>query len=180
MEINEIIKKFNLLKKANNENYVTISELAKELKIYKTELMEFIEKNEELFSTNYIKNNRKNLGLCIFDIYEYKYLNPNTVEFALYNKQQYANTIYVTPIVDYGYIKGYEIIEDIKENSKHREHIWRNTKEKINELKKLGIISNKEFIFGSMFDSYNKNIENVLCDNWEDKLKEIKWKFVKC
>ena len=49
MDIQEIKRRFDLLKMANNERYCLLSELAKELKVRKTDLMQFVIDNPKLF-----------------------------------------------------------------------------------------------------------------------------------
>lgn len=81
MDIKEIKRRFDLLCKANNEGYTLLSELAKELKVSKTDLMQLIEDNSKLFKTgSLVRNegrvNRKNLGLVVTDVY----LSPEETE----------------------------------------------------------------------------------------------------
>ena len=52
MDIAEIKRRVDLLKMANNKKYCLIPELAKELKVSKTDLMQFILDNPKLFHTD--------------------------------------------------------------------------------------------------------------------------------
>lgn len=52
MDIAEIKRRVDLLKMANNKKYCLIPELAKELKVSRTDLMQFILDNPKLFHTD--------------------------------------------------------------------------------------------------------------------------------
>ena len=52
MDIQEIKRRVDLLKMANNKKYCLVPELAKELKVSKTDLMQFILDNPKLFHTD--------------------------------------------------------------------------------------------------------------------------------
>lgn len=61
MDISEIKRKFELLKMANASNYCLVSELAKELKVSKTDLMQFVLDNYKLFHVEDIYSYKKKL-----------------------------------------------------------------------------------------------------------------------
>jgi hypothetical protein len=69
MDIQEIKRRFELLKMANNERYCLLSELAKELKVRKTDLMQFVIDNPKLFRKGSVEKKGKNMGACLFDGY---------------------------------------------------------------------------------------------------------------
>lgn len=80
MDITEIKKRVDLLKMVNNMTYCLVSELAKELKVRKTDLMQFILDNPKLFYAENIwlykeaphsknQTGHKNLGVCIKEVY---------------------------------------------------------------------------------------------------------------
>lgn len=52
MDIAEIKRRFDLIKIVNNKKYCLVTELAKELKVSITDLMQFILNNPKLFYTN--------------------------------------------------------------------------------------------------------------------------------
>ena len=82
MDIAEIKRRVDLLKMANNKKYCLIPELAKELKVSKTDLMQFILDNPKLFHTDnqwtykvMLRSQKvapnKNLGLGIEEVIFY-------------------------------------------------------------------------------------------------------------
>lgn len=176
LNIELIYKKFNLLLKANCSDFASISELSKELKVLKTELMEFIECNEKLFNVFPFPN--KKLGLCVKNVYLTPADNPKTDEWLEHMMQSYKTCIEVSPIDNYGTVAGYAIFEDFENTCVNKEHLWRNTKSKIEYLKSQQIIKDSIIIMGSGYSSYIQNVENVLIeDNWREKLKNLGWTF---
>lgn len=172
--IDSVYKKFNLLIKANCSDYASIAELSKELKVLKTELMEFIENNEKLFNT--IQN--KKLGLCIKNVYLNIDDNPNTEEWLDKMKHKYEKHIIVTDIDNCGSHAGYAIIEDKENLCQNKEYLWRNTKSKIYYLYDQHLIMNMPVVLGSGYSSYAMNIDNVIiCGDWQKKLKDLGWTF---
>lgn len=181
MEIKEIKRRFDLLSKVNNESYCLVSELAKELKVSKTDLMQFIEDNRNLFSLATLEKRmrngvRKNVGTAISKVYLNEDENPKTDEWLKKQIEQYKNYIYVSEIDYYGSIQGYYVDVD-NENCKNRENLWRNTKEKIDKLIEQGIVSKYTFCVGGYSDCYNRFCEFALLGDWENMLFENGWKF---
>lgn len=176
MDIKEIKRRFDLLCKANNEGYTLLSELAKELKVSKTDLMQLIEDNSKLLKTgSLVRNegrvNRKNLGLVVTDVYLSPEENDTTKEWLdrqIKEKQKY---IHISEADDYGMIVGYYIEKDRDNLSKHNEHIWRNTQEKINRLTELGIIEKRSFFLCGFSHDY----EFALTGEWMKALEENGW-----
>lgn len=180
MYINEIKRRFDLLKKVNNESYCLVSELAKELKVSKTDLMQFIENNPKLFSVATMekrasKGVTRNLGLAVKAVYLNPCDNPITEEWLKKQIKEKANYIYISEIDYYGSIQGYYIEKDVKGNN--REHLWRNTQEKLNKLVEQGIVGKYTFCVGGIGDCYNRFCEYALLGDWENKLIENGWKF---
>ena len=84
MDISEIKRIVELLQKVNCERFVLISEVAKEIGLKKTVLMQYIEDNPKLFKlgelaerTKYTKSTR---GLGIIAVYLSADENPDTEE----------------------------------------------------------------------------------------------------
>lgn len=172
--IDSVYKKFKLLIKANCSDYASIAELSKELKVLKTELMEFIENNEKLFNT--IQN--KKLGLCVKNVYLTPADNPKTEEWLDKMKHQYEKHIIVTDIDNYGSHTGYAIIEDKENTYRNKEYLWRNTKSKIEYLKSQQIIKDSIIIMGSGYSGCAMNMDNVIiCGDWQKKLTDLGWTF---
>lgn len=179
MEIKEIKRRFDLLKKVNNKNYCLISELAKELKVSKTDLMQFMEDNAKLF-TLYVDNNcfkkkSKNMGLSIQNVYLKPIDNPSTDEWLEKQIEDCKDYIHIDEIDYYGSIQGYYIEKDTK--GTNREHLWRNTQEKIDKLVEQGIVSKYTFCVGGIGDCYNHTCEYALLGDWKEKLIANGWRF---
>lgn len=179
MKITEIKRRFDLLTKANNENYCLLSELAKELSIKKTDLMQFIEDNYKLFSICAMErkmNNGKfkNLGVAIQNVYLHVDENPITDEWLKKHLEEYKDYIYIEEISNYGEILGYYVKED--KDGKLRENLWRNTKEKIEKLRKQGIIGERTFYIGGYNDSYKRIYDTTLLQGWRNHLKDEGWR----
>lgn len=182
MEIKEIKRRFELLKKVNNENYCLVAELAKELKTSKTDLMQFIEDNDKLFSLGIIEKNisnkkTKSLGLGIRGVYINPDENPATDEWLAKKIEENKNYIYISEISYYDRIEGYFISMDSEISSNNREHLWRNTQEKVKKLLEQGIVGKHTFCIGSMSDCYHHTFDYALLRDWEEKLKANGWVF---
>lgn len=181
MEIKEIKRRFDLLRKVNNENYCLVAELSKELKVSKTDLMQFIEDNNNLFLLGTLEKRmrngaRKNVGTALQEVYLNADENPKTDEWLKKQIEQYKNYIYISEIDYYGSIQGYYVGVD-NENCKNRENIWRNTQEKIGKLIEQGIVCKHTFCVGGIGDCYSRFCPYALLGDWENKLFENGWKF---
>ena len=104
MDIAEIKRRVDLLKMANNKKYCLIPELAKELKVSKTDLMQFILDNPKLFHTDnqwtykvMLRSQKvapnKNLGLGIEEVYILPEDNFRTEEWLQKQKVEKARYI---------------------------------------------------------------------------------------
>ena len=92
MDIQEIKRRFELLKMANYERYCLLSELAKELKVRKTDLMQFVIDNPKLFRKGSVEKKGKNMGACLFDGYpEYTMCKCDTIDEARIKCKEHNN-----------------------------------------------------------------------------------------
>lgn len=131
MKINVVKQTVELLKKSNVSNYVTLVELAKELKTTKTKVMQFLEDNEKYFIlshrwqpkskvVNTIFNGRKykdtiqvrgkDLGMCIeeaFNKIDENYMNIEWVNRMKIEKEKY---LYIREADNYGILKDTTLI----------------------------------------------------------------------
>ena len=107
MDIAEIKRRVDLLKMANNKKYCLIPELAKELKVSKTDLMQFILDNPKLFHTDnqwtykvMLRSQKvapnKNLGLGIEEVYILPEDNFRTEEWLQKQKVEKARYIHIS------------------------------------------------------------------------------------
>jgi hypothetical protein len=199
MDIAEIKRRVDLLKMANNSKYCLIPELAKELKVSKTDLMQFILDNPKLFhtdnqwsykdkavyrtmlgvkfkDTDRIKG--KNLGLGIEQVYlspEYNFRTEEWLQKQIVDKAKY---IHISEFDYYG-VQGYFVKIDKESNSKYREHLWRNTESKVKEVKSFGVLHMDTFYSGGFGDSSAHPVDYAISTNGLETLKEAGWTYNK-
>ena len=158
MDIAEIKRRVDLLKMANNKKYCLIPELAKELKVSKTDLMQFILDNPKLFHTDnqwtykvMLRSQKvapnKNLGLGIEEVYILPEDNFRTEEWLQKQKVEKARYIHISEFDYYG-VQGYYVSIDKEGDSKYREWLWRNTISKVKEIQSLGVLHKDTFYTG--------------------------------
>lgn len=197
MDIAEIKKRVDLLKMANNQKYCLIPELAKELKVSKTDLMQFVLDNPKLFhtdnqwsykdkvvyrtisgvrfkDTDIVKN--KSLGLGIEQVYLLPEDNFRTEEWLQLQVASKAKYIYISEFDYYG-VQGYYIKIDKDCDSKYREHLWRNTKSKVKEIQSLGVTHKNTFYTGGFGDSSAHPVDYAITPDGLGKLKQTGWTF---
>ena len=155
MEISEIKKIVELIKKVNCENLALISEVAKEMGVKKTALMQFIEDNPKLFKlgekTKRTKNTQTTLGLGIMTAYLSADENPDTEEWMEKKKKEWDKKIHVGEQTYYGCHEYWLIPED---DVTSKEGKYRNTPEKIKFLEENGVIKKVSGGYGGFSDYY--------------------------
>lgn len=195
--IEEIKKRFELLKAATLQDTILIADLAKELKERITEVMSFVMDNPKLFVTKEvwtyksksytdpycgkvtrtIKDKLKGLGIS--NVYLSPEDNPFIEEGALKKQIDFEKTIWISYWDNYGTREGmYVNVDNLDENDKFRKHLWRNTVEKINNLKEIGILYKTQFFIGGWGDCTTHNIETAINSDGINKLKELGWKVI--
>lgn len=172
--INEIQRIVNLIQKVECQSYSLITDTAKELGIKKTTLMQYVEDNPKLFRLVEVKKPKG--GLAISRVYTEAKQNPETEEWLEVKKEEWGNRIKVFEMTYYGYHEFYYLaVDDPK--STLREHLWRNTPEKIQTLIDAGVIKTKKSGYGGLSDYYNW--EGLLLDkDAEVAIKELGWELV--
>lgn len=180
MDIKEIKKRFELLKKIDGGTFVQASDLAKELKVSKTDLMMFIEDNPKLFDAEY-KYSPKNvlLGLCINTVYTSPEENVYCEEGIERMRMEYAKYIYIREFNNYGRIEGYYIEIDEPRERNNNVHLWRNTKEKLDELKKMFVVQRGVFYQGGWGDCSKCPKDYVITEKGLATLEANGWTFNK-
>lgn len=139
MNIKEIGRVVYLLQKANNQCYAYVSEIAKEMKVKKTDLTEFILNNPKLFV---VVNDKKGMG--VKECYESESSNPYNPEYLERQKREWARKLYVCQWDCYGQKEDYYLTVDANHYSyndkKYSDMVdkWRNTNDKIKEVEKSG------------------------------------------
>lgn len=155
MEISEIKRIAELLQKVNCERIALISEVAKEMGVKKTVLMQFIEDNPKLFKlgekVKRTKNTQTTLGLGIMTAYLSADENPDTEEWMEKMRKAWKNKIHVGEQTYYGQHEYFCIPE---ENVNNKEGKYRNTPEKIKFLEEKGIIKKVKGGYGGLSDYY--------------------------
>lgn len=187
MDIAEIKRRVDLLKMANNQKYCLIPELAKELKVSKTDLMQFVLDNPKLFhsdnqwtykvmprSQKVVHN--KNLGLGIEQVYLSPEDNFRTEEWLQAQIISKAKYIHISEFDYYG-VQGYYIKIDKDGDSKYREWLWRNTESKVKEIQSLGVLHKKTFYTGGFGDSSAHPVDYAISPDGLEKLKQAGWIF---
>ena len=197
MDIAEIKRRVDLLKMANNHKYCLIPELAKELKVSKTDLMQFVLDNPKLFhadnqwsyknkvvyrrisgvkfkDTDTVKN--KSLGLGIEQVYLLPDDNFRTEEWLQAQITSKVKYIHISEFDYYG-VQGYYIKIDKDGDSKYREWLWRNTESKVKEIQTLGVLHKATFYTGGIGDSAAHPVDYAISLDGFEKLKQAGWIF---
>lgn len=156
MEISEIKRIVELLKKVNCARIALISEVAKEMGVRKTALMQFIEDNPKLFKiiehqSRSAKGWVKTVGLAIQEVYLIPEDNPDTEEWMEKMRKAWDKKIHVGEQTYYGYHEYFCIQED---DVASKEGKYRNTPEKIKFLEENGIIKKVSGGYGGLGDYY--------------------------
>lgn len=183
MEINEIKRIVELVKMVNCENWAVISEVAKEMSVKKTALMQFINDNHKLFKVvpyiGGITNNAKakNLGLVIKTVYNSAEENPETEEWLDVKKKEWEKKIHIGERTYYGCHEYWLIPEE----GDGKERKYRNTPEKIQELVDAGVIKKITTCYGGFGDAsyeavfiFNDDVKKAIEDyGWTTDFDEI-------
>ena len=178
MEISEINRIVNLLQKVDCTWYALIADVAREMGIKKTALMQFIEDNPKNFRIQEItitstKGVKKTLGLGIQKVYLTADQNPDTEEWLELQKSNWNKKIHVDEQTYYGQHEFWCFPEEYEQDSK-RYHLWRNTPEKFQELEEMGILKKTTQWYGGFSDSYKRDV--YLCnDETLQKLADAGW-----
>ena len=157
MEISEILRIVNLLQKVDCTSYALITDVAKEMGIKKTVLMQYIEDNPKLFdiieaTSKSAKGVVKTLGLAIRKVYLTPEENPVTEEWLAVKKKEWEKKIQVFEQTYYGQHEFWYLAAD---DERGRKNLWRNTPEKIQTLIDAGAIKMKKSGYGGYSDYCN-------------------------
>lgn len=167
----------NLLKQVDQVNIVLIADVAKEMNIKKTQLMQHINENPGLFSIGDVVVKNKSKGLGIKFSYNSLEENPKTDEW-LHNQQKInEKVLWVTYWDNYGRKEGMYVNGDSADDM-FRKGLWRNTKEKVQALKERGILFNTQFYVGGWTDCTTHNITTAINNEGIQTLKDEGWKII--
>lgn len=174
MEIGEIKRITELLQKVNCERIALISEVAKEMGVKKTALMQFIEDNPKLFKlgekVKRTKNTQTTLGLGIMTAYLSADNNPDTEEWLEKMRKAWDKKIHVGEQTYYGQHEYFCIPEE----GDGKEAKYRNTPEKIKFLEEKGIIKKVKGGYGG-FSDYYRTEYYPYCEDVRKALESIGW-----
>ena len=177
MEISEIKRITELLQKVNCERIALISEVAKEMGVKKTALMQFIEDNPKLFKlgekVKRTRNTQVTLGLGIMRAYLSADENPDTEEWMGRMKKEWENKIHIGEQTYYGVHEYWLIPVDDPKNT-DKTGMYRNTPEKIKFLEEKGIIKKTTGGYGGLSDFY-RTVYYPYDDEVRKALEEIGW-----
>ena len=174
MEISEIKRIVELVKKVNCERIALVSEVAKEMGVRKTALMQFIEDNPKLFKlgekVRRTRNTQTTLGLGIMTAYLSADENPDTEEWMVRMRKEWENKIHVGEQTYYGCHEYWLIPEE----GDGKERKYRNTPEKIKFLEENGIIKKTTGGYGGLGDFY-RTVYYPYDDEVRKALENIGW-----
>jgi len=190
-DIKDFSKAVILLKNGKCRDFVTVPDLARALGARQIDILAFIDENprlvhtEERFRektktvkvagwgalrgqswTEQRKMNGASLGLCVIDAFERIEDNPWNPEWLEKVQRDYAKTLWLSEVNNYGEILGQCFTETKKNsalaygqvyaNNLRNDWLWRNTREKLEAAKALGGCFEKTFVMGGYGDSYER------------------------
>ena len=161
IDISEVNRIVELLKKVDCTNYALISDVSKEMGMKKTAVMQFIDDNPKLFKLIEVKKGDKVQGLGIRVVYETPNQNPETEEWLEDKKVEWEKKIHISSRYYYNQLEFYHIAVD---NNDGKKNLYRNTPEKIQELENAGFITKSECWYGGFSDSYKIETYRVNSD----------------
>lgn len=169
---------FRLLSQVYNSNTVYLFDVAKEMGCKKTDLMEYVTTHSGLFS---ILSEKK--GCAIKGVYLTVSDNPYHPENLKMLKERNERTLYVTQWEYYGQKECYYLYDDREKRYDYKDGynwpyarqtwLWRNTKEKLESLKKgrhyhMGCGSTGTFSGTDIpFAVSVSEMRNLLADGWK-------------
>ena len=181
MDISEIKKIVELLQKVNCERIALIGEVAKEMGVKKTALMQYIEDNPKFFKLGEkikrTKNTQTTLGLGIITTYLSADENPDTEEWLTKMKKEWENKIHIEEQTYYGCHEYWMVLEDnpsSTNNDYKKLGMYRNTPEKIKSLEEKGIIKKVSGGYGG-FSDYYRTEYYPYNDEVQKALEDIGW-----
>ena len=174
----QIKKMVDLVMKVNCQNFALISEVAKEMGMKKTAVMQFVDDNPKLFKLVEVKKGDKVLGLGIRTVYTDPNQNPDTEEWMNVQKTFWNQKIHVGEWTYYGQHEFWYFPEEMSDS---KESKYRNTQEKFQELEDLGILKKVTQCYGGFMDSgradvylCNKEVlEKLTAAGWTTDWEEV-------
>lgn len=185
INIEDIKYRYKLLKELYQTNQISIPVLAGELDIKQTDLMQFILSNREYFAITVPVTGK---GLDIARIYDKLEENPVTEEWLQKKIKDNAKTIWLYPIKEFNNIMGWRLAQTTTDPDPtvfpnfNRATKWKNTKEKVAEVKKLGYLHKQQFYFGPYNERKSEIVDDAILDaernDIVEKFKNVGWKVI--
>lgn len=170
MDIREIKRIVELTKKVNCESSALISEVAKEMGVKKTALMQFIEDSPKLFALvkreRRTKNKVTTIGMAIKRVYLNAEDNPDTEEWLIKMQKEWYKKLHVGVQTYYGVLEYYFF--PVEDNG------YRNTKEDMAGLEREGVLVKTDTGYGGLGDYYHTSVY-LVNDAQLNRLKEAGW-----
>ena len=137
---------------------VTPQNLAKELGVKKTEMMKFLNENKYHFKvTSWVRRDKYQRvvkeWVTVDKVYPNAIDNPKNPEWLPMMKAKYAKYIYLTKVLDYGALLGWKL--DVDQQNRYG-YGWRNTEEKVQEIRDAGLMKDTTFCKGFFGDGWNE------------------------
>lgn len=175
MDIKEIKRRFEALKKVYGALYCPVALLADELGVRRSDLMFFIMENPKLFEIRKSKMEdvRKEFGVhavpgvVVWKVFADARFNPEAEEFVDEKRKENERVVFVN-----GYDSEWYMVMDYLLDEKSRRAMWRNTREKMAEIEKLGILEAGE----SVADEGGYVRKMIVAKNWLEVLTSYYWK----
>lgn len=197
IELSRIHNTVELIKQIDCSKSALVTDVAKEMGVKKTLLMEFINQNPWLFKVDemwtykkckevsyYFKGKPqyttmmkkdKCKGLAIVKTYPSPEDNPASPWWLQRQKEQNVKTLFVKYWDNYGVKEGLYVEADPQDGGL-RTGQWRNTPEKIEALKSRGILFTTTFYIGGFGDCTQHKVETATNEEKLSILKEEGWK----
>lgn len=179
----ELCRRFSLLKTLMCSNTVKIFDLAEELKMSRTDLMAYILEHRGHFV---LETPKVGVGLGISMIFKDLEENPLTDEWLEKKIKDNEKNVWMTPIVEYNAISGWQLLEsadDPTDSTMNRfRSKWKNTKEKIKAVENLNFLHKQQFYFGAFSERVPRIFDNACLDaekkDMIEKFKNAGWNLI--
>ena len=185
ISIDHVRYRYKLLTEIYQGNQIKLVDLAEELDVKKTDLMQFILDNKNYFALTMVTTAA---GLVISKIYDKLEDNPITQEWLQKKINDNKKTIWMSPIKEFNNLMGWCLCETTKDPdpsvflNENRATKWKNTKEKLEEVKKLGFLHKQQFYFGPYNERKSRIFDNSILDAEKadivEKFKSAGWSVV--
>lgn len=174
MDIKEIKRRFEAFKNLYGVVYCPVALLADELGVRRSDLMLFIMENPKLFRLDDSKRehvwddfgSRAVSGIAICEVFADVRFNPDTEEFVDEKRKENERVVFV-----YGSGSEWYMYLDYLFDESTRMAMWKNTREKMAEIEKLGILEAGE----SVVDARGHRKRMIVAENWLEVLTDNYW-----